>query len=251
MVLLEHLRPSNRVLSYTIFRVQMPLLSIIVPVFNEVDTLERVVDAVRNCGLDDYELIVVDDLSTDGTRKLLEGSMGEAVDQVVFHERNRGKGAALRSGIQAARGEYVVFQDADLEYDPSDLVRMLDLARAGTVDVVYGSRFLNPDIKRISPFWHRSVNRFLTAYSNFFTGLKLTDMETCYKMLPRSLLEKIELTEDRFGVEPEITAKLAALGVRFEEIPIAYDRRTFEQGKKIGMRDGFRAIYVITKYASC
>ena len=227
----------------------MPLLSIIVPVYNEVKTLENVVDSLRRCGLEDYQLVVVDDCSTDGTRALLAGSLADSIDVIVLHEKNRGKGAALRSGIDAATGQYVVFQDADLEYNPKDLLVMFDLITRGAADVIYGSRFLNPKIKEISPFWHRTVNGFLTLYSNLFTGLSLTDMETCYKMFSCSLLGEIELVEDRFGIEPEITAKVAALGASFLEIPIAYDRRTFDEGKKIGAKDGLRAMYVITKYA--
>lgn len=227
----------------------MPLLSIIIPVYNEVSTLSSVISAVCNCGLDDLQVVVVDDFSTDGTRDLLEGELAAQIDVIVKHEVNRGKGAALRSGIQAATGKYVVFQDADLEYDPRELKGMLDLLEGGAADVIYGSRFLHPEIKSISPFWHRLVNGGLTLYSNFFTGLKLTDMETCYKMFPKGTLDQLELTEDRFGVEPEITAKAAALDLRFLEVPISYARRSFEDGKKIGARDGFRALYVISKYA--
>ncbi len=227
----------------------MPLLSIIIPVFNEVTTLASVVKAVRSCGISDLQLVVVDDFSTDGTRSLLDGELREKADVIVKHTENRGKGAALRSGIKASTGKYVVFQDADLEYDPLELKSMLDLLERGAADVVYGSRFLNPEIKKISPFWHRVVNRGLTHYSNLFTGLRLTDMETCYKMFPKEVLDQIELTEDRFGVEPEITAKAATMDLRFLEIPISYHRRSFEEGKKIGARDGVRALYVISKYA--
>lgn len=226
----------------------MPLVSIIIPVYNELATLERIVDAVMKSGLKDFQLVVVDDYSTDGTRDLLDGKLAEHLDVVVLHERNRGKGAAIRSGIQAATGTFIAFQDADLEYDPRDLARMLDVIQGGAADVVYGSRFAGLDAKQVSPFWHRMVNRALTAYSNLFTGLRLTDMETCYKIFPKSLLVRITLEENRFGVEPEITAKVAALGASFLELPISYDRRTFEQGKKIGVKDGVRALYVITKY---
>lgn len=226
----------------------MALLSIIIPVYNEVNTLASVVETVGKCGIDDIQIVVVDDFSSDGTRELLDGFLGEKIDVIVKHAVNKGKGAALRTGIEAATGKYIVFQDADLEYDPRELRTMLDLLEKGEADVVYGSRFLHPEIKEISPLWHRLVNRGLTKYSNFYTGLRLTDMETCYKMFPKRILDRIELKEDRFGVEPEITAKVAALDVSFLEIPITYQRRTFEEGKKIGARDGLRALYVITKY---
>lgn len=226
----------------------MPKLSIVIPVFNERDTVLKVVDAVENCGLEDYELLIVDDSSTDGTVELLKGDGIKPCHVVRFHERNMGKGAALRTGVKHAVGDYIVFQDADLEYDPRDLVTMLKVIESGEVDVVYGSRLLHPGIKDISPFWHRFINRFLSEVSNFFTGLRLTDMETCYKMFPRSALSRIEFEEKRFGIEPELTAKVADLGLTFKEVPISYNRRSFEEGKKIGAIDGFRAIYVIAKY---
>jgi len=193
-------------------------------------------------------LIVVDDCSIDGTREVLEGPLAEQIDQVVYHDVNQGKGAALRSGIAAASGAFVVFQDADLEYDPGELTALLELAQSGEADAVYGSRFLHPKTREICPLWHRAVDRGLTAFSNLFTGLHLTDMETCYKLLPLSFLKSISMDEDRFGIEPELTAKAADRGLRVKEIPISYNRRDFHEGKKIGALDGVRALYVITKY---
>lgn len=226
----------------------MKKLSLVVPVYNEFETIVSVVESIHGSGLEDYEIVIVDDCSSDGTTELLRTSRCFEGCHVAFHSENKGKGAALKTGIELASSEYVVFQDADLEYDPRSLVTMLDLIKEGDAEVVYGSRFLHPDISTVSPFWHRFVNRFLTEYSNFYTGLRLTDMETCYKMFPRSVLKEIEIEESRFGIEPELTAKVASQGLVFKEIPIPYNRRSFEEGKKIGAIDGIRALYVITKY---
>lgn len=225
-----------------------PALSIIIPVYNEVTTVADVVRAVRERGPSDSELIVVDDCSSDGTREILNGELSGMIDRIVLHEVNQGKGAALRSGIGVATGEFVVFQDADLEYDPEELSTMLEIVQSGKADAVYGSRFLHPKTKEICPLWHRAVNRGLTEYSNLFTGLRLTDMETCYKLLPLSFMKSISMDEDRFGIEPELTAKAADRALVVAEIPIAYNRREFDEGKKIGPMDGVRALYVITKY---
>lgn len=230
---------------------QMPELSIVVPVYNEAATISNLVGSIGESGLDDYELIIVDDYSTDGTRDVirsLEKENDSSMLKARFHTRNRGKGAALRTGLEVVSGKYVVFQDADLEYDPKDLITMREALRDGLADIVYGSRLLHPDIKQQSPFWHRMINRGLTEFSNFFTGLRLTDMETCYKMFPGSCLKHLRIEEDRFGVEPELTAKLAAMDLRFIEVPISYERRSYEAGKKIGFVDGLRALYVISKY---
>ncbi|MBD5778695.1 glycosyltransferase family 2 protein [Pelagicoccus sp. NFK12] len=223
-------------------------LSIIIPVYNEFSTVSDVVRSVRERGPAGAELIVVDDCSSDGTRTVLQEELSGLIDKIVLHEVNQGKGAALRSGIGVATGEFVVFQDADLEYDPGELGAMLEIVQSGKADAVYGSRFLHPKTKEICPLWHRAVNRGLTEFSNLFTGFRLTDMETCYKLLPLSFMKSIEMEENRFGIEPEITAKAADHGLRVEEIPIAYNRREFDEGKKIGPIDGFRALYVITKY---
>src|SRR6185295_17949809 len=191
----------------------------------------------------------VDDCSTDGSRELLEGPLKGQADKVVFHDVNQGKGAALRSGFAHASGEYVIVQDADLEYDPLEIPRLLEPAEAGKADVVFGSRFVGDRPHRVLYFWHYVGNRFLTILSNMFSNLNLSDMETCYKLFRRDLLQKISIQEDRFGFEPEITAKVARAGARVYEVGISYSGRTYEEGKKIGWKDGFRAVYAIAKYS--
>jgi len=222
-------------------------LSIVIPCYNEVDTIERIIEAVRNSPYPDKEIIVVDDCSGDGTREKLQ-SMAERIDRLVLQDVNRGKGAALRSGFAVATGDVVIVQDADLEYDPKEYPRLLLPIIEGRADVVYGSRFMGADAHRVLYFWHRVGNGFLTLLSNMFTNLNLTDMETCYKAFRRELIQGIEIEEDRFGFEPEITAKLAKKGSRIYEVGISYYGRTYEEGKKIGYKDGFRAIYCILKY---
>lgn len=227
----------------------MPRLTVIIPVYNEVSTLQEIVESVRSCGVDGLQLIVVDDCSSDGTRALLEGPLSRQIDQVLFHGANKGKGAALRTGISSAKGEYIVFQDADLEYDPKELGKLLAAVEKEDVDAVYGSRFLGRKWTEVSPFWHRLVNGALTAFSNLVTGYRLTDMETCYKLFPHSFLASISLRENAFGIEPELTVKAAKRGLRVAEVPIAYARRSFEEGKKISAIDGLRAMYAIAKYS--
>lgn len=224
-------------------------LSVVVPVFNEVNTVEQVIDRVRNCGIP-CELVIVDDGSTDGTRERLEAYRDDEDVTLVLHSENRGKGAALRTGFMQARGDVVIVQDADLEYDPADYARLLQPIIEGQADVVFGSRFIG-DSHRVLYFWHSAGNKFLTLLSNIFTNLNLTDIETCYKLFRRELIQQIAptLREDRFGIEPELTAKLARIpGVRIYERPISYSGRTYAQGKKIGWRDGFRALWCILKY---
>jgi glycosyltransferase involved in cell wall biosynthesis len=222
-------------------------LSVVVPVFNEQSTIAEILARIRAVPVD-TEIIVVDDCSTDGTRQYLEG-LPKAADLVtLFHPVNRGKGAALRTGFAAATGDAVIVQDADLEYDPREYAKLLQPIEDGRADVVYGSRFAGGECHRVLYFWHSVGNRFLTLLSNAFTNLNLTDMETCYKMFRREILQKIRLEEDRFGFEPEITAKVAALRCRVYEVGISYSGRTYEEGKKIGWMDGVRALWCIVKY---
>jgi glycosyltransferase involved in cell wall biosynthesis len=226
----------------------MTRLSVVIPVYNEVDTIESVIEAVLAVDLGDAELIVVDDGSDDGTRDVLRDKIEPRGVRVLLHDHNRGKGAALRTGFAAARGEVVIVQDADLEYDPRDVPKLLEPIVSGRADVVYGSRFAGGEPHRVLYFWHSVVNHALTTFSNMFTNLNLTDMEVCYKAFRREVLEKISIEEDRFGFEPEITAKVAKLGCRIYEVGISYSGRTYQEGKKIGWRDGLRAIWCILKY---
>jgi glycosyltransferase involved in cell wall biosynthesis len=226
----------------------MPTLSVVIPCYNEVETIEGIVQAVRASPIQDLELIVVDDCSTDGTGELLRTKLEARIDRLIEHPHNRGKGAALRSGFAVATGDLVIVQDADLEYDPAEYPLILRPILEGKADVVYGSRFAGGEPHRVLYFWHYVVNRLLTTVSNMFTNLNLTDMETCYKAFRRELLDRIEIEEDRFGFEPEITAKVARLKCRIYEVGISYAGRTYSEGKKIGFRDGLRAIWCVIKY---
>ena len=224
-----------------------PCLSVVVPCYNEHGTIltliKRVTDSpwVR-------EVIVVDDGSTDGTRQIL-ADVGNPVVRVLLHERNQGKGAALRTGFQHATSDYVIVQDADLEYDPGEFDALLPPILDDRADVVYGSRFQSGRPHRVLYFWHSLGNRALTLASNMFTGLNLTDMETCYKLFRREVIQSITIEEDRFGFEPEITAKIAKGGWRVYEVGISYSGRTYAEGKKIGKRDAIRAVYCIVRYS--
>ncbi len=221
-------------------------VSVVIPAYNEAATIERLLGRVASVPVG-KEVIVVDDGSTDGTRELLgELEKRGLIDRLLLHERNRGKGAALRTGFAHATGDAVVVQDADLEYDPGAIPTLLGPIVAGKADAVYGSRFMGGP-RRVLLFWHTVGNRFLTLLSNAFTNLNLTDMETCQKMVRTDLLRSLPLTVDRFGIEPEITARLAQAGARIYELPISYDGRGYAEGKKIGWRDGVAAIWFILK----
>jgi glycosyltransferase involved in cell wall biosynthesis len=225
-----------------------PLLSVVMPVFNERETIRSIAMAVLSCRVRSLELVIVDDGSTDGTGTILENEIAK-LDRVrvLRHEQNRGRGAALRTAIAAARGEYVIVQDADLEYDPSDYPRLLEPLLLDLADAVYGSRFLG-GARRVENFWHSLANHVVTTASNVVTDLGLTDVEGGHKAFRRTILESIRLSEDRFGFAPELTAKLARAGARIYEVPITYRGRTWAEGKKLGLKDALRAFYCIGKY---
>jgi glycosyltransferase involved in cell wall biosynthesis len=226
----------------------VPTISIVIPCYNEDATLEQVVDKVLAAPVPHMEVIVVDDGSTDGTVQVLRDKVAPRVARVLFHERNQGKGATLRTGFAAATGEIVLVQDADLEYDPRDYPRLLQPILEDRADVVFGSRFTGGESHRVLYFWHSVMNKLLTLLSNMLTDLNLTDMEVCYKVFRRSVLERLTIEENRFGFEPEITAKVAKQRCRIFEVGISYSGRTYEEGKKIGWRDGVRAVWCILKY---
>jgi glycosyltransferase involved in cell wall biosynthesis len=224
-------------------------LSVVMPVYNENATLEKVVERVLSVGLD-IELLCVDDGSGDGSREILAGLAARFSQMRVFLQpKNMGKGAALRRGIQEATGDYVVIQDADLEYDPNDYPRLLGPLETGQADVVYGSRFLGSGPHRVLYFWHSVGNSLLTLLSNMLTNLNMTDMETCYKVFRREIIQSIPIEENRFGFEPEVTVKIAKRDLRVYEVGISYWGRTYAEGKKIGWKDGFRALWCLLKYA--
>ncbi|WP_448560646.1 glycosyltransferase family 2 protein [Trichothermofontia sp.] len=223
-------------------------LSVVIPCYNELATIAQVIAAVQASPIAEKEIIVVDDASTDGTRQYLQEYLEPQVDRVIYHPQNAGKGAALRSGFAAATGDIVIVQDADLEYDPQEYPIMIKPILDNKADVVFGSRFVGSQPHRVVYYWHMLGNQFLTTLSNMLTNINLTDMETCYKAFRREIIQSIKIEENRFGFEPEITAKVAKMECRIYEVGISYYGRTYKEGKKIGWRDGFRAIFCILKY---
>jgi glycosyltransferase involved in cell wall biosynthesis len=225
-----------------------PRLSVIIPCYNEARTICEIVERVRKAPYDNKEIIVVDDGSTDGSREIIRDHLEPKGVKALYHPKNMGKGAAMRSGITAATGDIVLVQDADLEYDPNEYSQLLEPILEDKADVVYGSRFMGGRPHRVLFFWHMVGNRILTTISNMFTNLNLTDMETGYKAFRREIIQSITIEEDRFGFEPEITAKVAKLGCRIYEVGISYYGRTYEEGKKIGWKDGIRTLWCVMKY---
>jgi glycosyltransferase involved in cell wall biosynthesis len=225
-----------------------PTITVVIPCYNERRTLADLVRRVREAPVARKQLILVDDCSTDGTTELIRAEIEPLVDRVVYHERNRGKGAAIRSGLEHVTGDIVIIQDADLEYDPHEYPKLIGPIVEGKADVVYGSRFTGEGPHRVHLFWHYVGNRILTLLSNVFTNLNLTDMETCYKVFRTEVIRSIRIRQNRFGIEPELTAKIARLGCRVYEVGISYYGRSYEEGKKIGWKDGVKAIYCIVRY---
>jgi glycosyltransferase involved in cell wall biosynthesis len=223
-------------------------ISVVIPCYNEEATIRKIVDRVKKSPINLHEIIIVDDCSRDGTRELLKGWADDERIKIHYHDVNQGKGAALRTGFKKVSGEVIIIQDADLEYDPKEYPLLMEPIESGDADVVFGSRFMGGRPHRVVYFWHMMGNRLLTLASNMMTNLNLTDMETCFKVFKREVLEQIEIEEDRFGFEPEVTAKVSRLNCRVYEVGISYYGRTYAEGKKIGWRDGVRAIYAIIKY---
>jgi glycosyltransferase involved in cell wall biosynthesis len=223
-------------------------VSIVIPCYNEKATIEKIVDAVWSAPIESREIIVVDDGSQDGTQALLKERVSKMVDRIIYHPVNRGKGAALRTGFAAATGDIILVQDADLEYSPEDYAALLEPLMSDKADVVFGSRFMGGHPHRVLFFWHMVGNKLLTLFSNMLSNLNLTDTQVGYKAFKAPLIRSIQIEEDGFAVESEIVAKVAKLGCRIFEVGISYYGRTYEEGKKIGWRDGFRALYAIIKY---
>tara|TARA_B100000131_G_scaffold310161_1_gene341529 strand:- start:171 stop:857 length:687 start_codon:yes stop_codon:yes gene_type:complete len=223
-------------------------ISIVIPCYNESSTISKIIEKVKNEKNYDKEIIVIDDFSTDGTREILKNDISEKIDELILNDRNFGKGYSVRQGIKRAKGDIILIQDADLEYDPSDYSKLIEPIKKDYADVVYGSRFVGSDEKRVLFFWHSIGNYFLTTLSNMFSNLNLTDMENCYKVFKSEIIKNIELKENRFGFEPEVTAKIAKKNCRIYEVGVKYYGRTYDQGKKIGWKDGVSAIRCIFKY---
>ncbi len=222
------------------------LLSVVIPVYNERDTISEIIGRVRAVDLP-IEIVVVDDFSTDGTRESL-ANLDSMLDRVIYHDRNRGKGAALRTALEHVTGDVVIFQDADLEYDPQEYARLLEPILDGKADVVFGSRFLGGRPHRVLFFWHSVANKMLTLFSNMVTNINLTDMETCYKVFKTEVIRGVGIRENGFGIEPEVTAKVARQGWRIYEVGISYCGRGYQEGKKIGFRDAIWALVCIVRY---
>ena len=224
------------------------LISVLIPCFNEKKTIEEIVNRINDLKDLNLEIIIIDDNSNDGTKDLLKDKIKDKVSKIIFNNKNYGKGYCVKKGIQASNGDAILIQDADLEYDPSDYPKLIKPIENGSADVVYGSRFLGGDERRVLYFWHSLGNKLLTIFSNMFTNLNLTDMEVGYKLFKSDILKDINLVENRFGIEPEVTAKISKKKIRIFEVGISYYGRKFEDGKKITWRDGFSAIRCIIKY---
>lgn len=224
------------------------LLSVLIPCFNEKNTIEKIVDKIKKLKNLNLEIIIIDDNSIDGTREILKNKLQNQVSQIIFNEKNQGKGFCIKKGIEVATGDVILIQDADLEYDPKEYFKLIKPIYNGVADVVYGSRFIGGDERRILFFWHTIANKMLTLLSNMFTNLNLTDMETCYKVFKKDLMQKIDLKEKGFGFDPEITAKLAKQKPKIYEVGISYFGRTYAEGKKINLKDAFIVLKCIVIY---
>mgnify|MGYP005650194369 FL=1 len=224
------------------------LLSVLIPCFNEKNTIEKIVDKINKLEKLNLEIIVIDDNSFDGTKEILKNEIKNKVSQIIFNEKNYGKGYCIKKGIEVATGEIILIQDADLEYDPKEYFKLIKPIKDGNADVVYGSRFIGGEERRILFFWHTVANKLLTLLSNMFTNLNLTDMETCYKVFKKDLMKKIDLKEKGFGFDPEITAKLSKQKPKIYEVGISYFGRTYEEGKKINLKDAFVVLKCIIIY---
>ena len=224
-------------------------ISVIIPIYNEVQTIKKILEKISSQEQYEKEIIIIDDFSTDGSRELLKNEIIEKVDKIIFNEKNFGKGYSVRKGIEASSGDIILIQDADLEYDPSDYKVLLNPIINNDADVVYGSRFIGSEEKRVLYFWHTVGNKFLTILSNMFTNLNLTDMEVCYKVFKSDVIKKIKLEENRFGFEPEVTAKIAKMDLKIFEVGVKYYGRKYSDGKKITWKDGISALKCIVKYS--